>query len=164
MAIRQLVQYKNSQILTTLKSMSIKILILCTGNSCRSQMAEGFLKSIDSRLKVYSAGTEPSEKVHPMAIEVMKEIGIDISGNAPKSVNRFLNETFDYVITVCDEANETCPVFTGNVKYRLHIGFEDPAKATGTPQQIKNEFVRIRDEIVTAFQEFYNDNIKSNRN
>lgn len=132
-----------------------KILILCTGNSCRSQMAEGFLKLFDPSLSVQSAGTYPASRVHPFAIKVMKEEGIDLSGNQPKSVEGFLNDSFDYVITVCDNAKEACPVFTGNVKNRLHLGFEDPVEATGTEEEILAEFRRIRDEIKTTFQKFY---------
>ena len=134
----------------------MKILILCTGNSCRSQMAEGFLNSFDERLEVYSAGTEPSDKVHPKAVQVMKEIGIDISENYPKSVDKFLNEAFDYVITVCGGANESCPTFAGKVKNRLHIGFDDPAEVIGTEEEILGEFVRIRDEIRHDFKLLYN--------
>ncbi len=133
----------------------MKILILCTGNSCRSQMAEGFLKSFDPELEVYSAGTNPSDAVHPKAIQVMKEVGIDISGGYPKNVDQFLDQSFDYVITVCDNAKETCPVFMGDVKEQLHIGFEDPAEATGTEEKILNEFRKIRDEIKRDFFEFY---------
>ncbi len=133
----------------------MKILILCTGNSCRSQMAEGFLKSFDPGLEVYSAGTNPSAEVHPKAIQVMKEIGIDISNGYPKNVNQFLNDSFDYVITVCDNAKETCPVFLGNVKEQLHIGFEDPAEATGTEDEILSKFREIRDEIKRDFDKFY---------
>ncbi len=118
-------------------------------------MAEGFLKSFDSTLRVFSAGTLPSGHVHPRAIQVMAELGIDISKNCPKSVNEFLNGSFDYVITVCSRAKESCPVFTGNVKHRLHIGFDDPAKATGTKEQILSEFIRIRDEIKRDFHKFY---------
>lgn len=136
----------------------MKILILCTGNSCRSQMAEGFLKSFDDVLEVYSAGTEPSEKVHPNAIQVMKEIGIDISKNYPKSVDEFLDKEFDYVITVCGGAKESCPAFSGKVKNRLHIGFDDPADATGTEEEILSEFISIRDEIETDFRDFYEKN------
>lgn len=132
-----------------------KILILCTGNSCRSQMVEGFLKSFDQELEVFSAGTKPSFKVHPKAIKVMNEIGIDLSKNFPKMVDQFLNEPFDYVITVCDNAKETCPVFIGKVGKQLHIGFEDPAEATGTEEEILNTFRRIRDEIKTEFYQFY---------
>ena len=138
----------------------MKILILCTGNSCRSQMAEGFLKSFDSNLNVVSAGTEPSGQVHPKAIKVMAEMDIDLSKNYPKSVNEFLNTSFDFVITVCGGAKESCPMFTGEVKHRLHIGFDDPAEATGTEEFILSEFVRIRDEIKRDFQKFYDDNLK----
>jgi len=133
-----------------------KILILCTGNSCRSQMAEGFLKSFDSELEVYSAGTKPAEKVNPKAIQVMKEVGIDISNNYPKDVAQFLNEPFDYVITVCDNAKETCPVFIGKVGKQLHIGFEDPANAIGTEEEIIAVFRKVRDEIKKEFEIFYN--------
>lgn len=102
-----------------------KVLFLCTGNSCRSQMAEGFMKQYEG-FQAFSAGTKPAERVNPYAITVMKELGIDLSSHSPKMVNEFLADEFDYVITVCDSAKETCPVFTGKVKHRLHIGFEDP--------------------------------------
>ena len=136
--------------------MKKEILVLCTGNSCRSQMAEGFLKSFDSELNVFSAGTNPSGTVHPKAIQVMKEIGIDISGGYPKNVDEFLDKSFDYVITVCDNAKETCPIFIGDVKEQLHIGFEDPADAVGTEEEILAEFRKIRDQIKEGFEEFYN--------
>jgi arsenate reductase len=135
------------------------ILILCTGNSCRSQMAEGFLKSFDSNLEVFSAGTNPSSRVHPKAVRVMKEIGIDISGGYPKDVDQFIDKSFDYVITVCDNAKETCPVFMGEVKETLHIGFDDPAEAAGTEEEILSEFRRIRDEIRERFYQFYRDKL-----
>jgi len=138
----------------------MKILILCTGNSCRSQMAEGFLKSFDKTPEVYSAGTFPAGKISPKAILVMNEVGIDISNHFPKSVNEFINEEWDYVITVCDDANETCPVFTGKVKHRMHIGFDDPSKVTGTEEFILSEFRRVRDEIKERFYGFYNENLK----
>ena len=109
----------------------IKILFLCTGNSCRSQMAEGFLKSFDANLAVFSAGTNPSTRVHPKAIRVMKEAGIDLDQNYPKDVAQFIDQSFDYVITVCGNAQETCPVFMGEVNHQVHIGFEDPAEAQG---------------------------------
>lgn len=140
--------------------MNKRILILCTGNSCRSQMAEGFLKSFDKNLEVFSAGTNPSSQVHPKAIQVMKEVGIDLSKNYPKMVDKFLNDSFDYVITVCDNAKETCPVFIGKVGKQLHIGFEDPADAKGTEEEILNTFRRIRDEIKKDFYEFYLNEIK----
>jgi len=138
-----------------------KILILCTGNTCRSQMAEGFLKNLDPTLIVYSAGTEPGEKVHPVAVEVMKEEGIDLSNGYPKSVEKFISTPFDYVITVCDDAKEVCPVFTGEVKQRLHIGFDDPAEAVGTEMEIKAVFIRVRDEIKRDFTKFYKENIQN---
>ncbi|MDP2036218.1 MAG: arsenate reductase ArsC, partial [Ignavibacteria bacterium] len=116
--------------------MNKKILILCTGNSCRSQMAEGFLKSFDSELEVHSAGTKPSSQVHPKAIQVMSEVGMDLSKNYPKNADQFINDEIDFVITVCDNAKESCPVFMGNVGKQLHIGFEDPAEATGTEEEI----------------------------
>jgi arsenate reductase len=134
----------------------MKILILCTGNSCRSQMAQGFLKSFDSMIEVQSAGTFPASKVNSIAIKVMHEAGIDISKNSPKSVDEFLNDEWDYVITVCDDANETCPVFLGKVKHRLHMGFEDPSNFKGTETEIVNDFRRIRDEIKSTFYNFYN--------
>ena len=112
----------------------MKILILCTGNSCRSQMAEGFLKSFDSRIEVYSAGTKPALHTNHNAVVVMIDMGINISKNNPKSVDLFLADPFDYVITVCGGAKESCPAFTGKVKNRLHIGFDDPAEAAGTPE------------------------------
>lgn len=141
--------------------MSVKILILCTGNSCRSQMAEGFLKSFDPSLEVYSAGTKPSGQVHPRAIQVMHEIGIDLSRNYPKSTDQFISQAFDYIITVCGNAHENCPVFTGEVKRRRHIGFEDPAEATGTDDEILAEFRKIRDQIKERFYDFYRSELKS---
>lgn len=138
----------------------MKILILCTGNSCRSQMAHGFLQSFDSRLQVASAGTEASGKLNPKAVEVMKEIGIDISHHTSDQVEMFLDDEWDYVITVCGGANETCPAFLGKVTHRLHIGFDDPSHATGTPEFIQGEYYRVRDEIREAFQKLYKEQLK----
>ncbi len=138
----------------------MKILILCTGNSCRSQMAHGFLQSFNKNITVRSAGTEPATQVNPKAVAVMKEKGIDISHHKPTMVNEYLNEEWDYVITVCDHANETCPAFFGKVKSRLHIGFEDPSHATGTDDYIWREFRRVRDEIRDAFSSLYQNKIK----
>jgi arsenate reductase len=135
----------------------MKILILCTGNSCRSQMAQGFLQSLDKNIEVHSAGTEPADQINQTAVKVMHETGIDIGQNKPQSVDKYLNDEWDYVITVCDNANETCPVFIGKVKNRLHMGFEDPSKFKGTDMQIMSDFRRIRDEIRIAFYKFYND-------
>jgi arsenate reductase len=133
----------------------VKILILCTGNSCRSQMAQGFLQSFDKHLEIRSAGTNPASRVSRKAIEVMAEEGIDISKNTPKSVDEFLNDQWDYVITVCDDANEACPVFPGTVRHRLHMGYEDPCGITGSDEFVLNEYRRIRDEIKKEFSLFY---------
>ncbi|MHC1708133.1 MAG: arsenate reductase ArsC [Bacteroidales bacterium] len=138
----------------------MKILILCTGNSCRSQMASGFLKSFDPDIEVFSAGTEPASQVNPVAVRVMSELGIDISGNQPTKVDKYLEDTWDYVITVCGGANESCPAFTGKVAQRLHIGFEDPAEVTGSEEFVLSEYRRIRDEIRVGFNEFYINTIK----
>lgn len=138
----------------------MRVLILCTGNSCRSQMAHGFLQSFDASLEVFSGGTEPAQQVNPKAVEVMKEAGIDISGHVPTHVNTYLNQEWDYVITVCGGANENCPAFIGKVGKRLHIGFDDPSHAVGTPEFIDAEFHRVRDEIKKRFAEFYITEIK----
>ncbi len=138
----------------------MKVLILCTGNSCRSQMAQGFLQSFDKLIDVCSAGTEPAEQVNPQAVKVMTEAGIDISQHTPERVDQYLKQEWDYVITVCDRANETCPAFLGKVKNRLHIGFDDPSRATGTDEFIRSEFIRVRDEIKTAFYKLYVGEIK----
>jgi arsenate reductase len=122
-------------------------------------MAEGFLKTFDETMEIFSAGTEPSGQVHPLAIKAMAEIGVDISKNQPKSVDQFLNESFDYVITVCGGANESCPTFIGKVSNRWHIGFDDPAEAKGTDEEVMAEFRRIRDEIGEGFAGFYKSEI-----
>lgn len=140
----------------------MKILILCTGNSCRSQMAHGFLQSFDERLTVCSAGTKPAKQVNPTAALMMKEVGIDLSDHHPMSVDHYLNDSWDYVITVCGGANENCPTFIGKVTHRLHLGFEDPSEAVGTPDYILSEFRRIRDDIKTIFYSFYETELKSN--
>jgi arsenate reductase (thioredoxin) len=139
-----------------------RILILCTGNSCRSQMAEGILKNLDPSLQVFSAGVSPASHISSKAITVMKEIGIDISYYKPKLVDQFIADPFDYVITVCDHAKETCPFFTGKVMHRLHIGFDDPAEASGTEEEILSVFRRVRDEIKEKFTEFYSISLKPN--
>lgn len=141
----------------------MKILILCTGNSCRSQMAQGFLQAFDKNIEVQSAGTEPALHINQKAVEVMKEVGIDISHHTPKLVDRYLDDEWDYVITVCDNANETCPAFFGKVRHRLHLGFDDPSHATGTPEFIQGEYIRVRDEIREAFLKFYNENLKERK-
>ena len=123
-----------------------RVLFLCTHNSARSQMAEGLLSDLaGDRFEVRSAGTEATH-VRPLAIRAMEEIGIDISGQESKTLNRYLGEPFDYVITVCDEANETCPFFPG-AKNRLHWSFEDPARATGSEEERLAVFRRTREAI-----------------
>jgi arsenate reductase (thioredoxin) len=139
----------------------MKILILCTGNSCRSQMAHGFLKSFVPNQQVESAGTEPSPLVNPSAIEVMAELGVDISSHTPKHVDQFIDTSWDYVITVCGGAQETCPSFIGQVKNRMHIGFDDPSHSEGTSAFIRSEFCRVRDEIKSAFYQFYIKELKN---
>ena len=123
-------------------------------------MAHGFLQSFDKSLTVCSAGTEASGKLNPKAVAVMKENGIDISHHTSDSVDLYLNEEWDYVITVCGGANETCPAFFGNVMHRLHIGFDDPSHAIGTDEFIWSEFRRVRDEIKIKFYELYESNLK----
>ncbi|PKP32061.1 MAG: protein tyrosine phosphatase [Bacteroidetes bacterium HGW-Bacteroidetes-16] len=138
----------------------MKILILCTGNSCRSQMAHGFLQSFDERLEVKSAGTEASGKLNPNAVKAMAEIGIDISHHTSDPVEKYLSDQWDYVITVCGGANEACPAFMGKVKHRLHIGFDDPSHATGTNEFIRSEFIRVREEIKNEFYKLYVEQFK----
>ncbi len=138
----------------------MKILILCTGNSCRSQMAHGFLQSFDKNIEVHSAGTFPASGINSTAVKVMAEAGIDISGHQPENVDRYINDKWDFVITVCDDANESCPVFAGKVKHRLHMGYEDPSLKTGTEEYILSEFRRIRDKIKNDFFKLYQEKIK----
>ncbi|MBO5660101.1 MAG: arsenate reductase ArsC [Bacteroidaceae bacterium] len=134
----------------------MRVLILCTGNSCRSQMAHGFLQSFSRDIEVHSAGTKPAERVNPKAIEVMSEVGIALSIHRPKSVEIYLKDEWDYVITVCGGANESCPNFIGKVGKRLHIGFDDPSEAIGTEEFVMKEFRRVRDEIQEKFKDFAN--------
>ena len=138
----------------------MKVLILCTGNSCRSQMAHGFLQSFDKNLVVRSAGTEASGKLNAMAVKAMAEIDIDISHHTSDSVDMYLGDEWDYVVTVCGGANEVCPAFLGKVTHRLHIGFDDPSNATGTEEFIWSEFLRVRDEIRDGFHKLYIEHIK----
>lgn len=133
----------------------MKILILCTGNSCRSQMAHGFLQSFSKDITVRSAGTEASGRLNPGAVKAMAEIGIDISGHTSDWVDKYLNDEWDYVKTVCGGANEACPTFIGKVKQRLHIGFDDPSDAVGTDEFIWSEYIRVRDEIKEAFHKLF---------
>ena len=130
-----------------------RVLILCTGNSARSQMAEGLLRhDFGNRFEVSSAGTKPSH-VRPEAIAVMREVGIDLTGHRSKHVSEFDGEPFEYVITVCDNANEVCPTYPGSVK-RIHWSFEDPAAVQGSEEERLDAFRRIRDQIRKRLEEF----------
>jgi len=120
-------------------------------------MAEGIFKVMYPDFEIFSAGTRPEKNVNPYAIEVMKEIGIDISAHYPKNADQFTGMDFEYVITVCDNAKEICPVFTGNVKHRLHKGFEDPFNATGSYDEKKEVYRKVRDEIKSAFKDLFKD-------
>lgn len=129
-----------------------KVLVLCIGNSCRSQMAEGLVKYYFSdKYQAYSAGSKPST-VNPNAITVMAELGIDISASQSKHVNKFKNETFDLVLTVCEESALACPVFIGQAGQRMHIPFRDPVHAAGTQEEILQVFREVRDEIYKNFK------------
>lgn len=131
-----------------------RVLILCTGNSCRSHMAEGILRAAGGDLfEVHSAGSNPAGYVHPMAIEALKEIGIDISSHDSKHMDTFLDRDIDTVITVCGNADQACPAFPGQVE-RYHWGFFDPAKATGTDEEAMNCFREIRDQIKLVFEAY----------
>ncbi|GAB3020772.1 arsenate reductase ArsC [Niabella terrae] len=135
-----------------------KVLVLCTGNSCRSQIAEGFLRQFaGDKAQIYSAGIE-THGVNPKAIKVMAEDGIDISGHTSNNVNEYAGIDFDYVITVCDNAKENCPVFPSKAE-KFHYDFPDPAKATGTDEEVMNEFRRVRDMIKKYSQDFVKENI-----
>jgi arsenate reductase len=134
--------------------MKAKILIICTGNSCRSQIAEAYLSKFDKEMTVRSAGTVPAKCVNPYAVKVLQEDGIDISDRTPHDIREYLDETWDYVITVCGGAKENCPAFFGHVSQQLHMGFDDPTEASDTEKL--QVFRRVRDEIKSRFQTFYN--------
>jgi arsenate reductase len=134
--------------------MKPNVLILCTGNSCRSHMAEGILRAAAGNLiDVHSAGSKPAGFVHPKAIEVLKEIGIDISAHTSKHMNTFLDRQIATVITVCGNADQACPIYPGQVN-RHHWGFDDPAHAKGSEEQVLAEFRRVRDEIRNVFEAY----------
>jgi arsenate reductase len=134
--------------------MKSKVLFLCTGNSCRSQMAEGWLRELGGdRFEALSAGTRPTA-VNPLAIEAMLEKGIDISKQRSKSLDEFVSAKLDLVVTVCDNANAECPIFPGEVVTRMHWPFDDPAGATGTHDERMQVFRRVRDEIEARLREF----------
>ncbi len=132
----------------------MRILVLCTGNSCRSQMAAATLRRLQPDWEVTSAGTFPLDQVHPLAVRIMAEVGLDISGERPQPVEPLADRPFDHVITVCDDAREACPVFTGEVRHRHHLPFTDPYWAVGTEQERLTAFRRVRDTIRTAFEAF----------
>lgn len=137
-----------------MSQMKPTILILCTGNSCRSHLAEGLLRrALGELADVQSAGSSPSGYVHPLAIEVMKEVGIDISGHRSKHMNGFLNQRVETVITVCGNADQACPTYPGQVN-RYHWGFDDPAHATGSDGEKLAVFRRVRDEIGRVFEAY----------
>lgn len=130
------------------------VLILCTGNSCRSHMAEGILRhAAGDILEVQSAGSKPAGYVHPKSLQVLKEIGIDITSHHSKHMNEFLNRNIETVITVCGNADQACPIFPGQVN-RHHWGFDDPAHAVGTEEEVLAEFRRVRDEIRRVFEAY----------
>ncbi|MFI5204228.1 MAG: arsenate reductase ArsC [Flavobacteriales bacterium] len=132
------------------------ILVLCTGNSCRSQIAHGYLQQFTgNKARIYSAGIE-THGVNPRAIAIMKEDGIDISGHTSNNVNEYKNVVFDYVITVCDNARENCPYFPATTK-NIHQNFPDPAKAIGTEEEIMKEFRKVRDTIKSYCRNFVNE-------
>ena len=134
--------------------MKPQVLILCTGNSCRSHLAEGILRAAAGDLvDVHSAGSKPAGYVHPKAIQVMQEIGIDLSDHRSKHMNDFLSRDIDTVITVCGNADQACPMFPGQV-HRHHWGFDDPAHATGTEAEILAAFRRVRDQIKLVFEAY----------
>ena len=128
-----------------------RILILCTGNSCRSKMAQAVLQHTDSKLIVGSAGTHPAKEVKPLAVRVMDEVKIPIADLQTRDVSQYENQDWDYVITVCDNARETCPVFSGKVAHQLYIGCTDPAMATGSEDEKLSVFRKVRDEIIATF-------------
>ena len=135
-----------------------RILVLCTGNSCRSQIAEGYLQHYaKDKAKVYSAGIE-THGVNPKAVAIMKEDGIDISHHTSNNVNAYRNIDFDFVITVCDNAKEQCPVFLSTAK-QFHYNFADPAKATGTDEEVMEQFTKVRDKIKNFSRQFVKDNL-----
>lgn len=138
----------------------MRVLVLCTGNSARSQMAEGFLRALDPRLEVDSAGTVPAPRVHPLAVEAMREIGIDITGGTPKHVDTLAAQPFDLVITVCDHAARECPASAGSAARRVHFGFADPAAAGGSASEQLEVFRRVRDEITARLRAFYEGDIR----
>ncbi|HCE56947.1 MAG TPA: protein tyrosine phosphatase [Prolixibacteraceae bacterium] len=139
----------------------MRILIICRANSCRSQMAEAILKRLDPNLVVESAGPEPAEAVHPGTIRAMAEIGIDISQSSTTNITEFVKEDWDFVITVCDIARESCPAFIGNVKNSIYLKFEDPLAYEGDDEFLLKLIRTTRTQIVNEFEDFYNEYLTS---
>ena len=136
----------------------LKVLFLCTGNSCRSQMADGIInRDFTDQIEAYSAGTEP-HGLNPKAVEVMGEIGIDISKNLSDHIDKYEGQTFDYVLTLCGDADDKCPAIFGGVE-RIHIGFDDPPKATGTEGEVMDVYRRVRDEIRQQLGDFFREQL-----
>ncbi|MFW6370192.1 MAG: arsenate reductase ArsC [Bacteroidota bacterium] len=138
----------------------MRILIVCTANSCRSQISEAFLKELDPDLEVFSAGITEADEIHPKTIQVMKEVGMDISNKKPVSINQYLTQSWDFVVTVCDDARETCPSFHGVVGKKIHYRFIDPVTSEYPEYNRIDLFRAVRDEIRLKVREFYNDYIK----
>jgi len=139
--------------------MKKRVLFLCTGNSCRSQMADGLINhDFAGRIEAFSAGTAP-HGLNPKAVQVMAELGIDIAGNSSDHIDTYAGQPFDYVITLCGDADEKCPTFFGGVK-RIHIGFDDPPKATGTEDEVLAVYRRVRDEIRTQLGAFFRNELE----
>lgn len=133
----------------------MRVLIVCNSNSCRSQMAEAYLQSFDSKLEVMSAGSKPDNQIHPLAIEVMKEDGIDISNKKPKKIDQYLNESFDYVLTLCNKETSLLDAFNGNVQNKIHLNFEDPLTNCDDNSNEIETFRQTRDDIKENFERFY---------
>lgn len=139
--------------------MKAKVLVLCTGNSCRSQIAEGYLRFFaNDRAEIYSAGVE-THGVNPRAIATMKEDGMDISNHTSNHIDEYHNIDFDFVITVCDNAKERCPFFPTKAK-KFHYNFPDPAKATGTEEEVMTQFRQVREQIKAYCKQFVSENVK----
>ena len=139
----------------------MKILILCSDNSCLSQMAQGWLQSFDRTLIVHSAGISPAIEVHPLAVQTLASSGIDISYHKPEAVEEYIDEPWDYVITVSRDAEENCPAFTGKVRNLIHTSFYNPARAKGTPESIAGEFRRISNQVKMKMYDLYCDEIQN---
>lgn len=140
----------------------MRALIVCTGNSSRSQMAHGFLQSFDPGLEVRSAGNEPADRIDNNAVKVMKEIGIDLSHHKPTSLNQYLDTEWDFEISVCGKENGACPYFPGKSKHHMHIRIQSPTEAQGSEEEVLSRYRQVRDEIKNEMYSLYKEQIKSN--